>query len=163
MIRNLFASLLLVTLVCVPASAMGTKCVVTGPAGSYLTDIARVAAGAQNQAEEMEAYLRNSSLDWRTLSDQTAYLADQVRTLQSLVSRFERMEPAMTPAQSEQFERLKAGLATLTVFLNNTNQIIAERQVLPHRDALAANAKAMIVRSQIVRDAARKLRTTESA
>jgi hypothetical protein len=163
MIRNLFASLLLVTLVCVSASAMETKCVVTGPAGSYLADIASVAAGAQNQAEEMEAYLQNSSLDWRTLSDQTAYLADQVRTLQSLVSRFERMEPAMTPAQSEQFERLKAGLATLTVFLNNTNQIIAERQVLPHRDALAANAKAMIVRSQIVRDAARKLRTTESA
>ena len=163
MIRNLFASLLLMALVCVPAPAMETKCVVTGPAGSYLTDIARAAAEAQNQAEEMEAYLRNSSLDWRTLSDQTAYLADQVRTLQSLVSRFERMEPAMTPAQSEQFERLKAGLATLTVFLNNTNQIIAERQVLAHRDALAANAKAMIVRSQIVRDAARKLRTTESA
>ena len=61
MIRNLFACLLLVTLVCIPASAMETKCVVTGPAGSYLADIARVAAGAQNQAEEMEAYLRNSS------------------------------------------------------------------------------------------------------
>jgi hypothetical protein len=142
---------------------METKCVVTGPTGSYLTDIARAAAEAQNQAEEMDAYLRNSSVDWRTLADQTAYLADQVRTLRSLVSRFERMEPALTPAQSEQFERLKAGLATLTVFLNNTNQLIAERQLLPHRNALAANAKAMIVRSQIVRDAARKLRTTESA
>jgi hypothetical protein len=163
MIRNLFASLLFATLVCVPASAMQTKCVVTGPAGSYLTDIASAAAEARKQAEEMEAYLRNSSLDWRTLSDQTAYLADQVRTLQSLVSRFERMEPAMTPAQSEQFERLKAGLATLTVFLNNTNQLIAERQLLPDRNALATNAKAIIVRSQIVRDAARKLRTTESA
>src|SRR5207237_7466145 len=63
MIRKLFASLLLATLVCIPASAMETKCVVTGPAGSYLADIARVAAGAQNQAEEMEAYLRNSSED----------------------------------------------------------------------------------------------------
>ena len=49
------------------------------------------------------------------------------------------------------------------VFLNNTNPLIAERQPLPDRNALAANAKAMIVRSQIVRDAARKLRTTESA
>src|SRR5258705_11070210 len=99
MIRNLFASLLLVALVCVPASAMETKCVVTGATGSYLTDIARVAAEAQNQAEEMEAYLRNSSVDWRTLADQTAYLGDQVRTLRSLGSRFQRMEPASTPAQ----------------------------------------------------------------
>jgi len=163
MIRKLFASLLLATLVCIPASAMETKCVVTGPAGSYLTDIARAAAEAQNHAEEMEAYLRNSSLDWRTLADQTAYLADQVRTMRSLVSRFERMEPALTPAQSEQFERLKAGLETLTVFLNNTNQLIAESQLFPDRNALAANAKAMIVRSQVVRDAARKLRMTESA
>lgn len=163
MIRNLFASLLLLALVCGPASAMQTKCVVASPAGSYLTDIARVAAEAQKQAEEMEAYLRNGSVDWRTLADQTAYLADQVRILRSLVSRFERMEPALTPAQSEQFERLKAGLDTLTVFLNNTNQLIAERPLLPHRNALAANAKAMIARSQIVRDAARKLRTAESA
>src|SRR6266403_1234547 len=163
MIRNLFASLLLIALVCVPAPAMETKCVVTGPAGSYLTDIARVAAEAQNQAGQMEAYLRNSSVDWRTLADQTAYLADQVRTLRSLVSRFERMEPALTPAQSEQFERLKAGLDTLTVLLNNTNQLIAENQLLPDRTALAANAKAMIVRTQVVRDAARKLRTAESA
>src|SRR5258708_40175070 len=119
MIRKLFASLVLAALVCIPASAMETKCVVTGPAGSYLTDIARVAAGAQNQAEEMEAYLRNSSVDWRTLADQTAYLADQVRTLRSLVSRFERMEPAVTPAQSEQFERLKSRAETLTGFLNH--------------------------------------------
>jgi hypothetical protein len=163
MIRNLLASLLLVTLVCMPASAMETKCVVTGPAGSYLANIARVAAGAQNQAEEMGAYLRNSSVDWRTLADQTAYLADQVRTLRSLFSRFERMELALTPAQSEQFERLKAGLDTLTVFLNNTNQLIAERQLFPDRNALAANAKAMSVRSQVVREAARKLRMTESA
>lgn len=163
MIRNLFASLLLVALVCVPASAMQTKCVVTGPAGSYLTDIARAAAEAQNRAEEMEAYLRNSSLDWRTLSDQTAYLEDQVRTLHDLVSRFEGMEPELTPAQSQQFERMKAGLATLTVFLNDTNRIIAERELLLYRNALAANAKAMIVRSHIVRDAARKLRMTESA
>src|SRR5258708_19589755 len=114
MIRKLFASLLLATLVCIPASAMETKCVVTGPAGSYLTDIARVAAGAQNQAEEMEAYLRNSSVDWRTLADQTAYLADQVRTLRSLVSRFERMEPAFTPPPSEQFHPLQPGLEPLT-------------------------------------------------
>src|SRR6266481_1090873 len=163
MIRNLFASLLLMALVCVPAPAMETKCVVTGPAGSYLTDIASTAAEAQKQAEEMEAYLRNSSLDWRTLSDQTAYLADQVRIMRSLVSRFERMELALTPAQSEQFERLKAGLDTLTVFLNNSNQLIAESQLFPDRNALAANAKAMIVRSQVVRDAARKLRMTESA
>ncbi len=163
MIRNLFASLLLMALVCVPAPAMETKCVVTGPAGSYLTDIARAAAEAQNHAEEMEAYLQNSSLDWRTLADQTAYLADKVRTLRSLVSRFEQMEPALTPTQSEQFERLKAGLDTLTVSLNNTNQLIAERQLLPYRNALAADAKAMIARSQVVRDAARKLRTTESA
>jgi hypothetical protein len=69
----------------------------------------------------------------------------------------------MTPAQSEQFERLKAGLDTLTVFLNNTNQLIAERQLIPDRNALAANVKAMIIRSQVVRDAARKLRMTESA
>jgi hypothetical protein len=83
--------------------------------------------------------------------------------MRSLVSRFERMEPAMTPAQSEQFERLKAGLDTLTVFLNNTNQLIAERQLFPDRNALAANVKAMIIRSQVVREAARKLRMTESA
>jgi hypothetical protein len=73
------------------------------------------------------------------------------------------MEPALTPTQSEQFERLKAGLDTLTVSLNNTNQLIAERQLLPYRKALAADAKAMIARSQVVRDAARKLRATESA
>src|SRR5258708_35946491 len=115
MIRKLFASLLLATLVCIPASAMETKCVVTGPAGSYLTDIARVAAGAPNQAEEMEAYLRDSSVEWRTRADQTAYLPDQVRTLRRLVFRFERMEPAVTPTQSQQFERLKARAGKLAV------------------------------------------------
>src|SRR5258708_661063 len=154
MIRNLFASLLLVALVCIPASPMETKCVVTGPAGSYLTDIASTAAEAQKQAEEMEAYLRNSSLDWRTLSDQTAYVADQVRTLRSLVSRFERMEPALTPAQSEQFERLKAGLETLTVFLNNTNQLIAESHLFPARNALAPNPTPLIVRTHSLLHAA---------
>jgi len=161
MIRKLFISSLLVTLVCAAAWAGEPKSIVSGPPGSYLTEIARVAADAQSQAEEMEAYLRNDSVDWRTLAYQTADLADQARTLQNLVSGFEGMQPTLTPAQSEQFDRLKAGLETLTVFVNNTNQLIAERPALPDRDALTADAKAIIARSQIVRDAARKLRSDE--
>ena len=147
----------------VSSYAMDTKCVVVGPAASDLSLIAREAADAQKQADEIEAYLRNSSADWRTVADQMAYLGEHVRNLQKLVAGFERREPKLTGAQSQQLERLKAGLATLTVFVNNTNRLIAEQHLMPHRDALMANADAMRVRAGIIRDAARGLRVMTSA
>jgi ABC-type transporter Mla subunit MlaD len=124
---------------------------------------AREAADAQNQADEIEAYLRNSSPDWRTVTYQMAYLGEHVRNLQKLVAGFEQREPKLTEVQSQQLEKLKAGLATLTVFVNNTYQLIADEQLMPHRDALMASAKAMRVRAGIIRDAARSLRVMMSA
>lgn len=143
--------------------AMDTKCVVVGPAASDLSLIAREAADAQNQADEIEAYLRNSSPNWQTLAYQMDYLDENIRNLQKFIAGFERREPRLTDAQSQQLERLKAGLATLTVFANNTNRLIAEKQLMPYRDALVANAKAMNVRAGIIRDAARSLRVVKSA
>src|SRR6266481_3079659 len=143
--------------------AMDTKCVVVGPAASDLSLIAREAAEAQKQADEIEAYLRNSSPDWRGVADQMAYLGEHVRSLQKLVAGFERRELKLTEAQSQQLERLKAGLATLTVFVNNTYQLIGDEQLMLHRDALMANADAMRVRAGIIRDAARSLRVMTSA
>ena len=145
------------------AYALDTKCVVVGPAASDLSFIAREAADAQRQADEIEAYLRSGSPNWQTLAYQMAYLEEHVRKLQKFIVGFERREPRLTEAQSQQLERLKAGLATLTVFANNTNRLIAEKQLMPHRDALMANARAMRLRAGIIRDAARSLRVVESA
>src|SRR5713226_6237345 len=88
--------------------AMDTKCVAVGPAASDLSLIAREAAEAQKQADEIEAYLRNSSADWQGVADQMAYLEERVRNLQKLVAGFERREPKLTEAQSQQLEKLKA-------------------------------------------------------
>jgi ABC-type transporter Mla subunit MlaD len=145
------------------AYALDTKCVVVGPAASDLSLIAREAADAQKQADEIEAYLRNSSPNWQTLAYQMDYLDENIRNLQKFIAGFERREPRVTDAQSQQLERLKAGLATLKVFANNTNRLIAEKQLMPYRDALVANAKAMNVRAGIIRDAARSLRVVKSA
>jgi chromosome segregation ATPase len=145
------------------AYALDTKCMVVGPAASDLSLIAREAAEAQKQADEIEAYLRNSSPNWQSLAYKMAYLEDNIRNLRKWIADFERREPRLNDAQSRQLERLKTGLATLTVFANNTNRLIAEKQLLPHRDSLVAHAKAMSVRAGIVRDAARSLRIVESA
>jgi hypothetical protein len=143
--------------------ALETKCVVVGPAASELSFIAKRAADAQKVADEMEAYLRNSSLNWESLSYQMAYLEEDIRQLRKALDRFEFSEPKLTEAQGRHLERLKAGLATLTIFANNTNRLIAEKRLMPHRDALVANAKAMGARAGIIRDAARNLRVVEAA
>ena len=71
----------------------------------------------------MEAYLRGTaSPDWENLASQMANLTENIRHLQNLVAGFEQSEPRLTEAQNQQLERLKVGLATLTVFANNTNQ-----------------------------------------
>ena len=75
-----------------------------------------------------------------------------------MVNRFEQSEPTLTEAESQQLERLKAGLATLTVFANNTNQLIGKQQLMPYRADLLSSVKAMSARASIIRDAARKLR-----
>ena len=92
-----------------------------------------------------------------------AYLGEHVRNFQKLIAGFERREPKLTEAQSQQLERLKTGLATLTVFVYNTYQLIAEQHLMPHRDALMASAEAMRVRAGVIRDAARSLRVVQSA
>src|SRR2546422_7524923 len=70
------------------------KCVVTGPAASDLSAISREAAGAQMQADEIEAYLRSTaSPDWQNVAYQMGYLKDDVQHLQKLVASFERREP----------------------------------------------------------------------
>jgi septal ring factor EnvC (AmiA/AmiB activator) len=158
-----FGVLALLLTFSVSAYALDSKCVVVGQAASDLSLIAREAADAQKQADELESYLRNSSADWQGVADQMAYLGEHVRNLQKLIAGFERREPKLTEAQSQQLERLKAGLATLTVFVNNTYRLIAEQQLMPHRDALMMNAQMMSIRAGIIRDAARSLRVVTSA
>src|SRR5258708_34252907 len=100
MIHKFFISSLLVNLVCAAAWAGEPKSIVSGPPGSYLTEIARVAADAQSQAGELEAYLRNDSVDWRTLAYQTADLAGPARTRPNLASGLQGSPPPSTPAES---------------------------------------------------------------
>lgn len=148
----------------VPSYALDTRCVVVGPAASQLSYIAREAAGAQTQADEIEAYLRtNPYPDWRWVAASMNSLKENVRNLQKFVGSFERSEPRLSEEQTRHLERIKTGLATMAIFVNNTYNLIAERQILPHRDSLLANAKAMSVRAEIIRDAARNLRVVESA
>jgi hypothetical protein len=143
---------------------METRCVVVGPAASELSVIAREAADAQMRADEIEAYLRsNGSPNWQSLAAMMDYLRDDVLSLQKSIYRFEQSEPRLTEAQSQQLERLRTGLSTLTVFVNNTYQLIGEQQLLPHRKALISNARAMSVRADFIRNAARNLRTAEGA
>jgi predicted DNA-binding protein (UPF0278 family) len=143
--------------------AMETKCVVVGRPAAELSYIARQAMDAQQVADEMEAYLRSTSPNWQSLSYQMAYLNEHIRRIRQAIDRFERSEPKLTEAQSRHLERLKAGLATLTIFASNTQRLIAERQLMPHRDALFANTRAMSVRAGIIREAARSLRVVEAA
>ena len=144
--------------------ALDTKCVAVGPAASELSVIAREASDVQMQADEIESYLRtNASPDRRWVASTMDYLKQDVQNLQKSVAGFERSEPMLTEAQGEQLERLKAGLATLTVFVNNTYRLIGDGQLMPHRDALISNAKAMSVRADIIRNAARSIRVAESA
>ena len=118
----------------------------------------------QTQADEIESYLRtNSSPDWRWVASEMDYLKQHVLNLQKSVASFERSEPNLTDAQVEQLERLKAGLATLTVFVNNTYGMLGDEQLMPHRNALISNAKAMSVRADLIRNAARSIRVAESA
>jgi hypothetical protein len=144
--------------------ALNTKRVAVGPDANHLSVIAREAANAKMQADEIEAYLRtNGSPDWRYLASEMDYLKEHVRNLQKSVASFERSEPKLTEAQGQELERLNDGLATLTVFVNNTNRLIAEQKVLPHRNTLMSNAKAISIRADIIRDAARSIRVAESA
>ena len=145
------------------SNALKAKCVVVGPAASDLSAIAREAANVQTQADEIESYLRtNGSPDWRWVASEMDYLKQDVRNLQKSVASFERSEPKLTEAQGEQLERVKEGLATLTVFVNNTYGMLGYEQLMPHRNALISNAKAMSVRADIIRNAARSLRVAES-
>ncbi len=140
------------------------KCVVVGPAAFDLQAISTEAASAQTKADEMEAYLRSSaSPDWEYLADEMAYLDANIQHAQNTVNRFEQSEPTLTEAESQQLERLKAGLATLTVFANNTNQLIGKQLLMPYRADLLSSVKAMSARASIIRDAARKLREVQSA
>jgi hypothetical protein len=145
-------------------NALKAKCVAVGPAASELSVIAREASDVQMQADEIESYLwTNASPDRRWVASSMDYLKQDVQNLQKSVAGFERSEPMLTEAQGEQLERLKAGLATLTVFVNNTYRLIGDGQLMPHRDALISNAKAMSVRADIIRNAARSIRVAESA
>ncbi|MGA8441870.1 MAG: hypothetical protein WB762_19850 [Candidatus Sulfotelmatobacter sp.] len=146
------------------SNALKAKCVVVGPAASELSEIAREASDAQIQADEIESYLRsNGSPDRQWVASTMDYLKQDVQNLQKSVAGFERSEPVLTEAQGEQLERLKAGLATLTVFVNNTYQLLGDEQLMPQRDALISNAKAISVRADIIRNAVRSIRVAESA
>lgn len=157
-ILSVFALLMLFA---VSAQALETRCVVVGPEGEELSYIARQAADAQKTAGEIEAYLRNSSLSWESLAFRMALLDENIRQLRKSIDRFERSEPKLSQKQAQQLERLKTGLATLTIFASNTNRLIGEKRLLAHWDTLRANAKAMEARAGIIRDAARNLRKVD--
>jgi hypothetical protein len=143
--------------------ALETKCVVVGPAASELSLIAQRAADVQRVADEMEAYLRTGAPSWETLAYKMVYLEEGIADVRKALRHFESREPALTETQRQHLERLKSGLATLTVFVNNTNRVIAEKRFLPNRNALVSNARAMSVRAGIIRKAARNLRISEAA
>jgi TolA-binding protein len=153
-----FALLLIFSL---SAAALEKRCVVVGSAGSELAAIAREAAETKKLADELEGYLRSTSPHWLTMAYQMGYLEARIRSLRNSIGRFERLEPQLDENQKQQLERLKAGLATLTLFANQTNRLIGEKQLWPHRDTLMAHAQAMAARADVIRKAARELRVME--
>lgn len=159
-IATLFALLLIFSL---SAAALERRCIVVGSAGFELAAIAREAAETKKLADELEAYLRSASPHWLTMAYQMGYLEARIRNLRDSIRRLESLEPRLDGSQKQQLERLKTGLATLTVFANHTNRVIAEKQLWPHRDKLLAHAKAMADRAEIIRKTARELRVAELA
>jgi septal ring factor EnvC (AmiA/AmiB activator) len=159
-LSRLFALLLILT---VSSFALETKCVVIGPVASDLKAIARAAADAQREAAQLEAYLRSTSPDWRWVYSQMGILEDHVRSLRRMISAFERNEPKLTEAQARELERMKAGLATLTVFVNETYRVLADKRLLWQRNTLTHHAKAMYARARVIRQAARNLQVVQPA
>jgi biopolymer transport protein ExbB/TolQ len=161
--RSVLIVFALLLIFSVSAAALERRCVVVGSAGSELAAIAREAAEAKKLADELEAYLRSASPHWLTMAYQMGYLEARIRNLRNSIGRFERLEPQLDESQKQQLERLKAGLGTLTLFANQTNRLIGEKQLWPHRDALLGHARAMAARADVIRKAARELRVAELA
>lgn len=147
----------------VSAAALERRCVVVGPAGAELKALAQEAALAQKLADELEAYLRNASPNRLTIAHQMGRLEDRIRTLRETLGRFERREPKLTEAQMRELERLRTAVATLTLFANQLNRTIAERELWLPRERLMAGARAMRERAAIIRRSARSLRSFEAA
>ncbi len=159
-LSRLFALLLILT---VSSFALETKCVVIGPVASDLKAIARAAADAQREAAQLEAYLRSTSPDWRWVYSQMGILEDHVRSLRRMSAAFERNEPELTEAQVRELERMKAGLATLTLFVNETYRVLADKQLLWQRNTLTDKARAIYARARVIRQAARNLQVVQPA
>lgn len=141
-------------------SKSACPCEVAKQAAAYLTDIRQGAMDAQDQADQISAYLRSSATpDWDALGAELSYLEDNVRGIRQNLLRFERAEPTLTAGQSADLERLKGGLATLTIFLNNTYQLLAERPPATALPKFEANAAAMRLRGRIIAEAAKDLRS----
>lgn len=157
---SVFALLLIFS---VSATALEKRCVVVGPAGAELKALAREAALAQKLADELEAYLRNASPNRLTIAGQMGPLEDRIRTLREALRRFENREPRLNAAQTRELERLRTAVATLTLFANQLNRTVAERELGFARERLMASARAMRERAAIIRQSARSLRTIEAA
>ncbi|MFN3322732.1 MAG: hypothetical protein ACK5AZ_04480 [Bryobacteraceae bacterium] len=144
-----------------PASAIDKRCGAANEAAGYLKDIAYEASKVKHEAESLRMYLQNASVDRVSVVWKLGMVEDGARKLRNLISRFEARELELTPAQRQELERMKAGVATLTVFLNNTYRTLADNGVVRERQTLQASASAIAARSQIIRDAARNIRTAE--
>lgn len=158
MLRSL---LVLVTILAlsVPAGAIEKKAV-KGQTAQLLADISYFAAQAKTEAGFLEAYLRSGNPDWRNVLAQTGYLTDRARTIERLIQKLESSEPKLTEQQAAELDRMKAGLATMKIFIANVNRVASENQsrLVFKRGELMANANAVGVRSNIIRESARNVR-----
>ena len=135
------------------------KCVMTGPAVDYLKDIGLQAARAQNEANEMSAYLDSAAFpDVKVVGDQMAYLAADIKALRADVARLESTELSLTPDQTANLERLKTGIAVLPVFLNRVNQLLEDSQMWAHRAEYLAEVRNIETRCGLLRQAADHIR-----
>jgi hypothetical protein len=91
-----------------------------------------------------------------------AYLGEHIKRLKGYVAEFEAKEPRLNDTQRASLEKLRMGLVTLTVFANNTNQLIAEKRLTAHRVALEQQVRAMSVRAELIRKAARELKAPQA-
>lgn len=162
-LRALLSVFALLLIFSVSALALETRCFVAGAAGAELKVMAREAAQAQRLAGELEAYLRSASPHRLTIANQMGQLEDRIRTLRDALRRFELTEPRLTEPQKRELERLRTAVATLTLFANQLNRTVVERELWLPRERLMASARAMRERAAIIRQSVRTLRTVEAA
>jgi len=164
-LRAVSVSFLLLAAVLLPAYGADMKCAckATGKAAGYLTNIDIHAVRARAGADSIADCLNVPFPEWQEVSDRMAPVIEDVNNLHRDLARLEGMELNLTSDQAAQFERLKAGVGTLTLFVNNVNKMLQKKAIWPRRTGFLAQIDDIEARCDVIRRAADRIRVPDAA